>query len=136
MTPTLSDVIAECERASEGSRELDAEIALAIGAAPPESFRPSAAMDAGTFAIGAYGFWKAAEFTRSLDAAMTLVPNNVKRLYLEIDNGPGEGHAAHASIVPSAVDCAISFGHANTLSLALCIAALRARAILAKGEMR
>jgi hypothetical protein len=75
-------------------------------------------------------------YTRSLDAAMMLVPEYTKRLYLEIDNGPGEGDAAHASIVPSAVDSAISFGHASTLPLALVIAALRARAILAKGETK
>lgn len=69
----MKELIERIEGAEGPSRELDAEIALAIGVVPAGAFRPCAALDVATFATGAYGFWTAEAYTASLDAAMTLV---------------------------------------------------------------
>ena len=68
--------LADRVEALEGpDREVDAEIALAIGVVPDGAFRPCAAIDLGTFATGPYGFWSCEPYTASLDAAIALVPD-------------------------------------------------------------
>ncbi len=61
-----------CE-AITGSRELDAMIAVSLQIMPSNAFQPCASSDAGTFGTGAHTFWRAPEYTTSIDAALALV---------------------------------------------------------------
>lgn len=72
-------VISALERASEGSRELDGMIALAANVVPKGAFKPCADPDPGTWGIGAYTFWRAPNFSTSLDAAVLLIPEGWTR---------------------------------------------------------
>lgn len=140
---TIEEVIAELERASEPSRGLDAKIWAVTTAirdfmqfALAEGWRYAAAhhpeSDEGNVAIWAekagersliQAIRPAPQFTRSIDAAMTLVPQNrnaVIKFYRDelcvafcLPVGGGESH---------------TWTKAPTAALALCIAALRARA--------
>lgn len=102
-------LIERLEAATAGSRELDAEIAHAIGAFKP---KPVTARDE--------NFWTQ-HYTTSLDAALTLVPDGYDYIIYRID---GE---YYAEVGPTG-----SFGFtkcvgAPTIALAICIAALKAR---------
>jgi len=59
--------------AESGSRELDAMIAVSLQIMPNNAFQPCASLDAGTFGTGAHTFWRAPEYTTSIDAALALV---------------------------------------------------------------
>lgn len=118
---TIEEVIAELEKASEGSRELDCRIHQITTGGPPHSV---------TSAIPLY--------TRSLDAAMTLT-NRIRfrnsRGYIQI-NGPRK--YLHIPIespnywratvwAGPELQAKESIGWGATAALALCIAALKAR---------
>ena len=86
MTTALDDLIARLEAASEGSRELDAEISAALHICPPQSpdwlrnwDGPYVVFGLGRVAVQHSNCergvnWLAPNFTTSLDAALTLVP--------------------------------------------------------------
>lgn len=71
---TLSDLLGKLEEASEGSSELDAEIAMAGGWVPPTNWSPPP------------------YYTTSLDAALTLVPD-LCEVHLNIYGGPARATA-------------------------------------------
>lgn len=104
-----------CEKASEGSRELDAAIHRLLH---PE------VQVFGDYVIDSLGFGRAIpSFTTSLDAAMTLVPAN-HDWSLFFDNG-----AAMAGCMPASEDgCDWTDVPGATPALAICAAALRAQA--------
>lgn len=107
----LLKLIERLENASEGSRELDAEIANSYG---------------GLSGMG-YEIWEAVEahaphYTTSLDAALTLVPEGC---YVRIETGPA--HDFHSAEI-EADDDDYDALNAPSPALALCIASLKARA--------
>jgi hypothetical protein len=126
---TLIDIpslIARIEAATGPDRELDAEIALAVGVVPKDAFRPCASIDPGTFGTGAYSFWKAPRFTGSVDAAMTLIPEEWG--WTLHSDGSGEIYKnVPANMAPGAPGSTVISFEGNTASLSLCAAALRAR---------
>lgn len=125
MTSELADRV---ERADGPSRELDVEIALAIGwrldqSGPNDLWREPGRAD-----------WvELPEFTASLDAALTLVPEGWK-FHLTTEHTAVAKAAAHADVMdrdwpdPQAGYGIVTEAHAATPALALAAAALRARA--------
>lgn len=108
-----------CEKATGPDRELD----LAIAKLPirPHPVPAKATLGQGGLAwSGAYGF-KCAEYTASLDAAMTLVPEGWN---WQVGVGNHNWAAVYKGAPPSMRVDPI----AATPALALCAAALRARA--------
>lgn len=113
VTSSLSDLIARLEKATAGSRELDAEIGAALGLCDhsgPAHHRP-------------FKDW-AKPYTSSIDAAMTLVP---------------EGHlwkCGYSRYVPHIAEIVDYDSHRGSFvgecdsnrAIALCIASLKARA--------
>jgi hypothetical protein len=93
----MSDIIARLETATEGSRELDAEIGRMFGAPRYTRNAPN---------IPNQPVWP--NYTTSIDAALALVPEGVKWW----------------SILYEAAQAGDDLGN---LPLAICIAALRAR---------
>lgn len=104
--PTYERLLALLELASEGSRDLDVAITRTIHGYTED-------------------VWYADNYTTSLDAALTLVPEDawysIHRISLRHrpDDPP-----VHASVT---TDRAHIWARAKTVPLALCIAALRAR---------
>lgn len=99
----VDELVAKLQAATEGSRELDAAIGKAIGKIPVEwldDFMPA----------------DIAQYSRSLDAALTLVPDR---------RGWSVQHLAQATAVVFGTEYIRTW--ANTAPLALCIAALKAR---------
>lgn len=77
MTPT--DLIARLEEATEGSRELDAEIALTVFPALMEC-RSDPEQGEGHWIHPRYGKTYALDYTTSIDAAATLYPEMPERV--------------------------------------------------------
>ena len=82
---TLPELIAALEAATEPSRELDCEIALAVNAVPPNYIRrgvveASATADWWDDDTGLH--WSAPAYTDSLDAAMTTARNAAEGLVM------------------------------------------------------
>jgi len=129
--PMNDDLIARLERATEGSRELDAEIYLCVGKIAPEKQAvwdaPIPLLEYAKLCVD----WHGNQFTRNLAAAESLVPKAPR----------GEGwfwRAGRGSVNPGwahlnkydASNCNAEdevTAYAATPALALCIAALRAR---------
>ncbi len=123
---TIEELIARLEAATGPCRELDAQIAMAAGIAPAVAFRPCVSPDPGTFGIGAYDTWVAPLYTASVDAALMLVPEGWCPLI-------GQNvHHRHWSCLVQRVrgsgDIDSRHNNAPTPAIALCIAALKARA--------
>lgn len=125
----MNELIERLEQATGPDRELDVEIVFAlypdIGA-----YQPHCRGEEPIFWNEPYRKQPCPEFTKSIDAALTLVP---------------EEHAASVEWSPRYPGCAwiyppdnvdeISFeGEASNPAIALCIAALKAREALGKGE--
>lgn len=117
---TLPDLIAKLEAASEGSRELDGQIALVLGLAPAGAQLHRSLDPARGWWVPGKGpfsgdFWLPPHYTTSINAALTLVPD-------------GQAYAVlvYAS---AAIGEPPQFGdhEAPPPALALCIAALKAR---------
>jgi hypothetical protein len=107
----MDDLIRRLEKASSPSRELDAQILEAIGGNPHEDGTP--------------------RFSESLDAALTLVPEGYSK---DMASCPENGAVVRVYFGPIRENSAGEpTGRANTLALALCIAALKARLSL-KGD--
>jgi hypothetical protein len=120
----LRELAERCEKATRPDRELDEAIALALGR------RPDFAAD-----WGARGHERTTyeQFTVSLDAAMTLIPDDAdasgERFKVEgwNDNGVYPDHVKASAWVAGAQRV-----YAATPALALCAAALRARSATAR----
>lgn len=138
----MTDLIERLEKAPEGSRELDAEIAIASRSPFAANYRklPEWALKnfptwcktgrVGQVACehdnGEPGLnWGALPFSTSLDAALTLVPEGWGSKVM-VSNNRSCGHA----VVSDSWGCEHRTFYANqaaTPALALCIAALKAR---------
>lgn len=112
---TFSELIAALESANEGSRELDADIAEAIGVPLTPHLHPDNAA------------WmrrqKAKPYTTSIDAALTLMPAGYA---MEVGLDPEDGQARVWKYDPSGGTQRLWEANAPTPALALCIAALKA----------
>ena len=126
--PALAALVERLEQATGPDRGLDAEIALAVGAAPAGAFRPCAALDPGIFGTGPYTMWTAPDYTASLDAALTLVPADMD--WLQFVSDPSGTGWEVGKFAPGLER--LSFKAEGVtgglIAIALCIASLRARA--------
>lgn len=113
--PDLLELAARCEAADGASYELEREIAAAVG-------HPS--VTASSFAMQYEGI-RLPNYTASLDAAVSLVPNDVREWHCGKHYKTGQGQAY--MLAPKALRDPI-YCLATTPALALCAAALRARA--------
>lgn len=121
----MSDLIERLSAATGPDRELDGDIAWAVGAAPVGAFRMSGHLDGGVFGTGAHTSWAAPSYTASIDAALTLLPEGV--------NHHGYG------MTPNGVDAYVSRNsvasghwiqegtHPTSIPIAIAIAALKER---------
>ena len=122
----MNNLIAELERATEGSRELDAKIAVA---AHPllATFRDDPERGAGHWISDHDGPVYALDYTTSLDAAVMLLPEG---LQYGISTHPKEEvfNPGGAQAFVMDMGCTL-YVHADsaTPALALCIVFLRAR---------
>lgn len=125
----MKDLIAKLEAALEGSRELDFDMALAIGNMRiiPEDYQHSeyaeAYIDGEWECIGSEGQWEdywLPNWTTSIDAALTLVPEGRYFTLRTISVRPQA--MVHC---PPRTKLGNHNGEASTPALALCIAALK-----------
>lgn len=116
----LSSLIAKLEQAESGSRELDAEIAVAVG------YVPYVMGKVGTkWVLDNKELWRLPPFSESLDAALTLVPDGAMvRLCLNMIPGPALCYIERLD-GPSVIE--LGNASAATPAVALCIASLKAR---------
>lgn len=124
---TRAELIAKLEAATEGSRQLDGEIGRAVG------YVASSWWGAIAFRWNEGECWGSVpDFTTSLDAALTLVPEGWGWLARSHDGSPaydgtGRGRGGFANVNIGRDDAQFFTEFAATPALALCIAALRAR---------
>jgi hypothetical protein len=138
---TLLELAERCEKATGPDRELDAMLAVAVDFVAENSNPPSARSlhsdygGSNSYAdIGAH--WpRLPRYTASLDAAMTLVPDGCLATVRQLWDGPERhGYAIVSTYSDDAEECDGKFhlddytGLAATPALALCAAALKARA--------
>lgn len=123
------ELIARLEKVTGPDREIDAQIAMLVGAVPEGAMRPSAAEDIGTFATSAYGFWTCKDYTASIDAALTLVPGTMWWLVGAGQTRPDEPLHGAQIRKPRFPGGGVVVGEAEhqCQAIALCIAALKAR---------
>jgi hypothetical protein len=108
----MKDLIERLEKATEGSRELDLAVAQAVDGPWHYTGEPPRRIFC-------------AAYTTSLDAALTLVPEGYSKDMAEC---PENGAVVRVYFGPIRENSAGEpTGRANTLPLALCIAALKAR---------
>lgn len=120
----MDDLIAKLEAATEGSRELDVEIVFALY--PESVYRPQCVGDEPIFWSEPYYKRECPAFTTSLDAALTLVPEG--QGWGVLAGEPGTDGVFHNAYVTKPRDVPLQSGPCRTPALALCIAALNARA--------
>lgn len=118
----LSDLIARIEAAKEGSRELNHEIAVAIGWCFGGG-RPKGGLWKSP--DGKMNFDTVPDFSGSLDAALTLVPDD-SSVTLQFDHKTSCDFSPSAEVYPYGSEPKKP-SYASTPALALCIAALEAR---------
>lgn len=128
----MKSLIAKLEAATEGSRELDAEIWRHLGLAPAIG---DGVWDWKYMGNGAWhqsemeSTWgrhaAAPHYTTSLDAALTLVPDGLGRGCWAFSRDHYGG--CHADVWRNAEFNRKEHGSSKTPALALCIAALKAR---------
>lgn len=110
VTSSLSDLIARLEKATGDSRTLDAMIHHLV-----------------RDGIGNGAYSHAPQYTSSIDAAMTLVPEGH---HFGLDTAAADEVYSFASIMLNGVAIGRPANHAGrTPAIALCIAALRARSL-------
>jgi len=116
----IASLIARLEAASGPSVELDEEIRVAVDAENinywPAEFAPTVGTYEGPVA-----------YTASIDAALTLVPEGLFFLFGIGRVRSGEPLAAAQIMRPVTLD-QVAEAEADTLPIAICIAALKARA--------
>lgn len=133
----LSDLIARLEAATEGSRELDGDVHVAVQSADEEWVHDGNGRCAKYMRPMHKHLESAPHYTTSLDAALTLVPKG----YGAVAGGVGDQVivGTNGPAWFAVVDVATNIGHwserrahgeavAGTAAIALCIAALKARA--------
>jgi hypothetical protein len=134
----FADLIARLEAAVEPSRDLDVAIWAAIGypgvvGTKPTAYRLGTAEKLngevaltwpGNPRCGHHDLGQVRRYTASLDAALTLVPEGAD---VEVYFSPREKPHRRGCVVLT-ISRQVYEAHAATLALALCIAALRARA--------
>jgi hypothetical protein len=133
MSGALAELIARLEAATGPTPHLDAEIEAALRGGEPayrtasrHQFGPSVVLNHG--AGNAWDGWESApSFTGSLDAALTLVPE-IWRVYALQEQYIDPPHKWFAGLDRRREHTQSMIGKAPTPALALCIAALRARA--------
>ena len=131
----MKDLIAKLEVATDGSRELDAEVACALDPKrhSPNKIEPGCYSDGKGEIRGAvapdFFYSKAPLYTTSLDAALTLVPEGCGWI-VESDGGASVHRLEKAAGggFPIIGEFGIYGEPASTPALALSIAALKARA--------
>lgn len=114
------DLIERLEKATEGSRELDAGIAQLVGT----SHGPREHVDIEARSV-TYIDEQAKFYTTSLDAAMTLVPEGMVFAIDQPDDVKRE--LFYANVRTRGPNKTFGYAYALSAPLALCIAALRAR---------
>lgn len=135
----LTDLIARLEAASEGSMAIDCEIAEACGLVP-EGMEPMGGFGF-TYPVKG-GFSSAVQyhppaFSRSLDAALSLVPEGA--VWKVFSDWPGDLYWAFvttADWLPGDRESEYRSGGRAAPALALCIAALRARSAARRSPPR
>lgn len=116
---TIPEIITALCKATKPSRDLDAEIALCVGAIPPDYTRRG---DFATWWDDHTGFyWESPFYTDSIDVALTLVP---KVWDWVVDS------ACYSScwkpVGKSLIECDIEVeGYGATPAISLCITALK-----------
>ncbi|KQM18417.1 hypothetical protein [Novosphingobium sp. Leaf2] len=136
---TLLDLAERCEAAMGADRELDALIAATcrffpryvgyIWKAGLRANVPEVGRVECHTKIGAGGLhYSAAKFTASLDAAMTLVPEGWKLRQMAFSAPCADDRSWHLNLHGGKVGEHHLVGRGKTPELALCAAALRARA--------
>ena len=134
-----ADLIAKLEAAPEGSRELDLEITKAVGWCAKSAWYDSEGDCLQWHEHHDFGSTTAAEllsdplhhFTTSLDAALTLVPEGLVRWSVSREiTGVGSENPTdwYDAVLSDFYNEFSGQGQSNTPALALCIAALKARA--------
>lgn len=113
----MTALIELLESATEGSRELDVEIVFALY--PESIYQPQCVGEEPIFWSEPYYKQECPAFTTSIDAALTLVPDG--RIWTLGTYADHSGYRA-------ALDSQSESTKAATPALALCIAALKARA--------
>lgn len=140
---TLNDLISRLEKASGPDRELDAQISAAVRAIPDnapwlKSFKDIRATGNCVQAFNDKGEssanWQPYTYTASVDAALMLVPDGFAYMVTSEGKASIEPFACVSSKTPISPDArhlpsSIFNARARTAPLALCIAALKARAI-------
>ena len=130
----MKDLIAKLEAAPEGSRELDVEIAVAVGHVDPTCTYDKERDCVEWLEPHEMGLSEPMgallhDYTFSIDAALTLVPEgwNVWLLGVaqQISNGVFSHEPKPFAEVMNAKEVVLG-AHASTPALALCIAALKA----------
>ena len=122
MTPDLPALIADLEAATGPDRGFDARIAEAIGAGLPMVNGRTISEALAAFPRDGQGIARAFEvapYTASIDAALTLLPENIEARVARCPK--------HSSALVWVNVRRHLWGYAATPALALCIASLRAR---------
>lgn len=140
MTNTLETLAARCEAATGPDRELDGVIDRLLRTRPSDGDYNEAENclwqvdEFSGLCVRGDGFARASFcaplFTESLDAAMTLVPEGCCVDLRRFDSGGGFAQVRSTDATPDDADdeLYVESEHCSTAALALCAAALRARA--------
>lgn len=128
----LSELIARVEAATEGSRELDALIAVAVDGffidGEDPWGRPKYCYldeDGAQISPGQGHDMLVRRYTTSVDAALALIERVLRGAVWRVGFDPDDG-SIRAEIVGAAPDCVRSTANHDSPALALCAAALRA----------
>lgn len=124
-TSSLSHLIERLERATTADRELDGEIASVLALHPKDWQRDVKSASASLWFKGLHN-WRAPDYTSSIDAAMTLLPDGVYWMAACGKRSVNEPLGACALYHPG-VDQPFVQVEGHTVAIALCIAALKAR---------
>jgi hypothetical protein len=111
---SLLTLAERCERAAGPDRELDVDIAEQVSLWTQQLTAP--------------------DFTTSLDAAMTLVPEGLEWGAGTYGNPDTEGPWAWCATQQQSAECEFGYSRGATPALALCAAALRARAAMGDAQ--
>lgn len=127
----MTDLIARLESAPEGSRGLDAEIALHLYPRI-STYESDEVRGSGHWVSPDYGAIYAENYTTSLDAALTLVPEGQEiwwevRQMCSLSSPMKGGEGIFSARVGLNYGADGYLGRSDNPALALCIAALKAR---------
>ncbi len=120
------ELIAKLEAATEGSRELDLEIAMICGHDLSSGFTPTFAYHGDT-PVYEWSTGETPSYTTSIDAALTLVPEGwYVATIAQWRSGPGPRIWAATLNAEPGADAGYRHATRSSPALALCIAALKA----------